>query len=250
MLLAICEQLYKGLSIEVSNNAPSCASINRILQECGAPQDADGDNVNNFIDNCIAVYNADQLDADGDGEGNACDSNSDTDNDFIVDSLDNCVTNFNPNQVDTNDDGQGDECDSDSDSDSDGRNDNNDNCPSIFNPDQKDCNNNNIGDVCEPFFDNDCDGISNSSDNCPTIFNPYQLDYNFNSIGDACENFPRVGLNNSNPQTEMQLSYSNLYLDHPEKGIILKAENNQCYKIQIQLINNEPKLKLVNIPCP
>jgi Bacterial Ig domain/Beta-propeller repeat len=38
--------------------------------------DQDGDNVSNLLDNCPAVSNPTQLDADGDGIGNACDPNS------------------------------------------------------------------------------------------------------------------------------------------------------------------------------
>jgi hypothetical protein len=36
--------------------------------------DVDGDGVPDEIDNCINVANADQLDSDGDGYGNACDA--------------------------------------------------------------------------------------------------------------------------------------------------------------------------------
>jgi hypothetical protein len=36
-------------------------------------QDADGDGVPEAVDNCPGVANASQLDADGDGFGDACD---------------------------------------------------------------------------------------------------------------------------------------------------------------------------------
>lgn len=47
--------------------------------------DSDGDGVNDLDDNCRFVANADQLDANADGLGNACDSASDVDNDGLSD---------------------------------------------------------------------------------------------------------------------------------------------------------------------
>jgi hypothetical protein len=38
-----------------------------------ATHDTDGDNVDEEVDNCPAVFNADQVDSDGDGRGNTCD---------------------------------------------------------------------------------------------------------------------------------------------------------------------------------
>jgi hypothetical protein len=46
--------------------------------------DADGDDFNHDSDNCLIIYNLDQLDSDGDQSGNACDS--DDDNDGLSDS--------------------------------------------------------------------------------------------------------------------------------------------------------------------
>jgi hypothetical protein len=48
--------------------------------------DTDGDGVNDSVDNCPAVANADQADFDGDAIGDACDE--DDDNDGVVDELD------------------------------------------------------------------------------------------------------------------------------------------------------------------
>ncbi len=48
--------------------------------------DADGDNVDDDVDNCTAVANPDQRDTNGDGFGNLCDA--DLNDDFIVNALD------------------------------------------------------------------------------------------------------------------------------------------------------------------
>jgi len=61
-----------------------------------AQTDSDGDGIEDSIDNCPTVPNANQKDTDGDGKGDACD---------------NCPTVPNPAQKDTNNDGKGDACD-------------------------------------------------------------------------------------------------------------------------------------------
>ena len=81
--------------------------------------DADGDGIDDSLDNCLMVFNLGQEDSDGDGFGDACD---------------NCPSIANPGQEDVDADGIGDVCD---------------NCPSIQNPGQEDSNSNGIGDACE-----------------------------------------------------------------------------------------------------
>ena len=65
----------------------------RDLRPRDAPTaDGDGDGIPDSIDNCPAVANADQANADGDSQGDACDS--DDDNDGVPDARDACPTQF------------------------------------------------------------------------------------------------------------------------------------------------------------
>ncbi len=81
------------------------------LEICGIrdPNDFDSDGVLNEADNCVLVFNSDQADNDGDGEGDLCDP--DDDNDGVLDEDDNCVFTPNPDQADVNSNGIGDVCD-------------------------------------------------------------------------------------------------------------------------------------------
>ena len=72
--------------------------------------DADSDGVEDSADNCPTVANADQLDTDSDGTGNACDT--DDDGDGTDDGSDNCPLISNSDQMDSDSDGVGDACES------------------------------------------------------------------------------------------------------------------------------------------
>jgi hypothetical protein len=65
-------------------------SLNASREDCSAyytePPDADNDGVFDNLDNCINVTNADQVDTDSDGYGNACDA--DFNQNGVVDSTD------------------------------------------------------------------------------------------------------------------------------------------------------------------
>jgi len=61
-----------NLGYGTSGNEPPCA-------EAPPPPDKDGDGIEDSLDNCPTIRNASQLDTDGDGQGNACDSDDDND---------------------------------------------------------------------------------------------------------------------------------------------------------------------------
>jgi C1A family cysteine protease len=84
------------------------------------------------VDNCPSISNIDQKDTDGDGSGDACDS--DLDDDGTPNFADNCLYIANGDQTDSDQDGLGDACD---------------NCPLAYNPDQLDFDADGVGDWCD-----------------------------------------------------------------------------------------------------
>jgi hypothetical protein len=97
--------------------------------------DFDNDHVSNDSDNCQFIANLDQLNTDGDSQGNACDLNDDNDVNTDAEELA-CGSNpFSATSI----------CDSDSD----GHWNNLDNCPAIANSAQQDSDADGRGDVCD-----------------------------------------------------------------------------------------------------
>ena len=135
--------------------------------------DSDGDGLCAADDNCPGVANPDQLDADFDTVGDACDP--DRDGDSIANGDDNCPDVANLGQADSDSDGVGDACDAcpgDVDEDEDGACDMEDVCPGVADPDQE---------------DGDADGVGDLCDNCPEVENGDQADEDEDDVGDACD---------------------------------------------------------------
>jgi uncharacterized repeat protein (TIGR01451 family) len=178
-----------GVFVDVAAPSPLVASAQVIsigfdpfgdddfaVQETTVLADLDLDTVMDIEDNCVGVYNPDQMDTDLDAAGDECD---------------NCLLVFNPAQLDSDGDMTGNLCDlceldpykvtpgdcgcgvPELDSDGDSLCDADDNCPYVFGLDQTDTDEDLVGDLC---------------DNCSIIENPLQLDVDEDEIGDLCDN--------------------------------------------------------------
>ncbi|HWL92574.1 MAG TPA: thrombospondin type 3 repeat-containing protein [Phycisphaerae bacterium] len=176
---------------------------------CGvADVDNDADTVIDCVDNCPALANANQANADGDLLGDACDAcpndaANDADGDSVCGDVDNCPALSNADQANADTDGFGDACDTCTDTDADGFGNPGfaantciaDNCPTIANADQADADGDGLGDACDACTDTDGDGLGNpgfaantcAADNCPDIANLDQADADGDGIGDACD---------------------------------------------------------------
>jgi hypothetical protein len=151
--------------------------------------DVDGDGIPDHLDNCLTVFNPDQINSDNDSYGDACDNcptvyNPDqmnSDNDSYGDACDNCPTVINPDQMNSDNDSYGDACD---------------NCPTVINPDQMNSDNDSYGDACdncdlvanEDQTNSDPDSHGDACDNCDLVANEDQTNSDTDSHGDACDN--------------------------------------------------------------
>ena len=216
--------------------------------------DSDLDGVPDNSDNCPSNFNPDQLDGNGNGVGDVCDSvctpwtacddgdpltvadkfddtctcagdfvGFDFDGDGILDFEDNCARTFNPGQEDTNLNGVGDVCD--------------DCTIGTFctdgNPltvgDQIDANCNCVGTPTVVVNnDQDNDGIIDTNDNCPSVFNPNQSDIDFDGIGDTCDSCSSVGMpcNDGNPNTTNDIIDVNCNCSGTPTVIVVDLDND------------------------
>lgn len=185
------------------NNFDGCADNNFDGQPDTA--DSDGDTIPDSADNC-PIANPDQLNNDGDAQGDACDT--DDDNDSILDVNDNCDFTSNVTQEDLDGDGQGNACDANDDNDN--FPDATDNCDLIVNNSQADNDTDDIGDECDT--DDDNDGHIDTVDNCPMVANPDQADTDLDGAGNACDLV-------TNPTGQII-------------GYLMKVSNNTCTQKQ------------------
>jgi len=173
--------------------------------------DTDSDGVLDGVDNCPKETNADQLNTDGDTQGNVCDE--DDDNDGLTDAQE-AGLGTNPLLVDTDIDGLTDFEEVNSatdellpDTDNDGDIDGVDNCPIEANADQLNTDGDTQGNVCDDDDDNDGltdleelglgsdpllvnsdnDEFFDDVDNCPSVDNADQLNTDGDTQGDACD---------------------------------------------------------------
>jgi hypothetical protein len=127
----------------------------------------------------LASYS--QKDTDGDGLGDACDT--DRDNDGWHNAADLCPLFASAVNTDADGDGEGDPCDDD---DGDGFMQPNDNCPLDWNPLQQDADGDGSGDHCDT--DDDGDAIADVADWCPLLPTAgANWDSDGDMVGDQCD---------------------------------------------------------------
>ncbi|MBT8447767.1 MAG: thrombospondin type 3 repeat-containing protein [Gammaproteobacteria bacterium] len=145
------------------------------------PGDADGDGVNDDVDNCPSVPNPSQENFDGDAQGDACDA--DDDNDGVDDSED--AFPLDPSESNDNDgDGIGDNADPDDDND--GQSDADEiacgSDPLDGESTSPDADGDNVPD-CVDADDDDNDQVTNANDVCPATVIPEAVPTSTRGLG-------------------------------------------------------------------
>ena len=170
------------LVAEAATTAPTTAvtdlDVGGSITTAPAPAETDPDLDNDGhlnADDAFPTDASEYLDTDGDGTGNAADTDDDNDgwadgansDDYPLDATLYIDPALN-RDGDTILNGV-------------------DNCPLTTNEDQVDADNDGLGDVCDPATDTDGDGIANNLDNCPSQANTSQTNTDGDSKGDACD---------------------------------------------------------------
>jgi hypothetical protein len=183
----------------------ACRSANAPYDIYLIQRDRDNDLIVDVEDNCPEKSNPNQLDTDGDGLGDACDTcpkdkDNDKDKDGVCGDVDNCPINANTDQADSDKDGKGNVCDScpldaNNDKDKDGVCGDVDNCPDVSNSDQFNQDGDTFGDVCDTCpkdkdNDKDKDSVCGDVDNCPDVANTNQANQDGDTFGDVCDSCP------------------------------------------------------------
>lgn len=170
--------------------------------------DADSDGICDPVDNCVNAPNRNQVDADNDLQGDACDgcpndAENDGDSDTVCGDVDNCEFVANTDQLNSDADAQGNECDPDDDNDGridtldtqdldpnvcgDSDSDQCDDCTSAtYNPaaDGADLDTDGLCNVGDP--DDDNDTIADASDLCAAGATGWTSSTSIDNDGDGC----------------------------------------------------------------
>ena len=141
-----------------------------------------------LLPGCLAAFNPQAPDSDGDGQADACDvcpadGLNDADGDGVCGEVDLSPFASDPGQADADGDGVGDAADD---------------CVLVADADQADNDRDGMGNACDPDDDNDGtddaldsdddgDGVLDGSDNCAGLSNSDQADHGSNGTGDVCD---------------------------------------------------------------